>query len=98
MIDLQVRTELGEIVARGSKGVDWSQALGEVDQEKFPLLGSLLPYADTMFNSRQVERLRLEVSSNSVRDIVGAGVASEIERLCLQVKSGQHLYLWFVGD
>jgi hypothetical protein len=98
MIHLQVRGEGGAIVTRGSCGLNWSEALGQVDPGRFPLLSSLLPYADTMFNSRQAERLRREVSDQSVRDIVGDDAASEIERLCRQVEDGSHLYLWFLGD
>ncbi len=99
MINMQVRSEGGEIVTRGSTpGIDWSDALAQIDREKFPCLGGLLPYADAMFNERQVEGLRIEVASQSVRDILGQETASEIETLCRQVENGSHLYLWFVGD
>ncbi|WP_244875753.1 hypothetical protein [Winogradskya consettensis] len=99
MIGLQLRTELGEIVTRGtSGGVHWSEALSQIDQQRFPCLGGLLPYADTVFNERQVGKLLLEVADRSVRDIVGEEAASEIEVLCRQVEEGSHLYLWFVGD
>lgn len=99
MINLQVRTEGGEIVTRGSaRGINWSEALSQISQERFPCLSGLLPYADTMFNSRQAERLRLELASQSVRDILGEDTASEIEVFCRQVENGSHLYLWFLGD
>lgn len=98
MINLQVRTESGEAVFRGTSGVEWTEALRGIDPGEFPLLGSLLPFADTMFNSRQTERLRKEVSSPAALEIVGADAAREIERLCLEVESGSHLYLWFLGD
>ncbi|MGW0660023.1 hypothetical protein [Streptodolium elevatio] len=98
MIDAQVRTESGEIVLRGSCGLDWTETVGRVDEEQFPFLGSLLPYADTIFNSRQAVRLRREVGDQSVREIIGQESAAEIERLCLHVENGSHLYLWFLGD
>lgn len=99
MINMQVRSEGGEIVTRGSTaGICWSDALAQIDREKFPCLGGLLPYADTMFNGRQVERLRMEVASQSVREILGEETAVEIETLCQQVENGSHLYLWFLGD
>ena len=39
-----------------SRGIHWTAA-ALVDEERFPLLGSLLPYADAMFNHRQTVRL-----------------------------------------
>jgi hypothetical protein len=99
MINMQVRSGGGEIVTRGSTpGIPWSDALAQIDRETFPCLGGLLPYADTMFNERQVERLRVEVVSQSVRDILGEETAAEIEALCRQVENGSNLYLWFLGD
>jgi hypothetical protein len=98
MINMQVRSENRDVVTHGSHGIIWSEALGQVDQDKFPYLSSLLPYADAVFNKRQAERLRLEVSHQSIRDIIGGGAAAEVERLCREVENGSHLYLWFVGD
>jgi hypothetical protein len=98
MIDAQIRTESGEVVLHGTCGLDWTQTVRRIDGERFPFLGSLLPYADTMFNSLQVERLRREIADESVREILGQDSVAEIERLCLQVESGTHLYLWFLGD
>lgn len=98
MINAQVRTESGEIVLRGSCRLDWVKTVQRIDEDRFPFLGSLLPYADTMFNSRQVERLRREIADRSVREIIGQNPAAEIERLCMQVVNGSHLYLWFLGD
>lgn len=98
MINLQVRTEAGEIVSRSSHGMEWTTALQDVDEDMFPFLGSLLPYADTIFNSRQTERLRREIASQFICEILGQDLVMEIERLCLQVENGMHLYLWFLGD
>ncbi|XRQ08876.1 hypothetical protein ACN3XK_72400 [Actinomadura welshii] len=98
MINIQVRAESGEIVSRGSLGLDWTATIQHVDGNKFPFLWSLLPYADTMFNSRQSERLRRELADQSIRGLLGQGLVTEIERFCLQVENGMHLYLWFLGD
>ncbi|MFJ8442622.1 hypothetical protein [Kitasatospora griseola] len=98
MINAQVRTESGEIVLRGSCRLDWMETVQRIDEDKFPFLSSLLPYADTMFNSRQTVRLRREIADQSVREIIGQDSVVEIERLCLQVENGSHLYLWFLGD
>lgn len=98
MINAQVRTENGEIVLHGTCRLDWMETIQRIDQSEFPFLGSLLPYADAMFNSRQAEKLRREINDRSVRAILGEDSVVEIERLCLQVENGSHLYLWFLGD
>ncbi|MET9086910.1 hypothetical protein ABZX77_34400 [Streptomyces sp. NPDC004237] len=98
MISLQVREETGGIVVHGSSQLDWMTTLQYVDADRFPFLGSLLPYADTMFNARQVVRLRQEVADQSMRELLGQDAAAEIERLCHQVEGRSHLYLWFLGD
>ncbi|XRQ10015.1 hypothetical protein ACN3XK_03655 [Actinomadura welshii] len=98
MIDIQVRAESGEILSRGSLGLDWVATIQHVDGTAFPFLWSLLPYADTMFNPRQSERLRRELADKSIRKLLGQGLVTEIERFCLQVENEMHLYLWFVGD
>lgn len=57
MINLQVRSENGTIEARAKHGVVWGPELASLDQSVFPMLGHLLPYADTVFNHRQVSTL-----------------------------------------
>ncbi len=98
MIDMQVRSENGAVVIHGSNGIRWSDALARLDPESFPCLSSLLPYADAIFNSRQTERLRREISDQYVRTVIGEAAAVEAERLSREVENGSHLYLWFVGD
>ena len=98
MINIHVRKEDRELVSRASCGLDWMKTVQYIDPNEFPFLGSLLPDADTMFNSRQTVRLRKEISHESVRELLGETATSEIERLCLQVEKGMHLYLWFLGD
>lgn len=98
MINFQVRRESGEIVRRGAHGVDGPTILDCFDSGEFPFLGSLLPYADTMFNKRQVRRLREELLEPVVAEILGRDVTDEIEDFCRQVEGGVHLYLWFLGD
>jgi hypothetical protein len=98
VIDMQVRSENGAVVIHGSNGIRWSDALARLDPESFPCLSSLLPYADAIFNSRQTERLRREISDQYVRTVIGEAAAVEAERLSREVENGSHLYLWFVGD
>ncbi|GAA0460110.1 hypothetical protein Aca07nite_42090 [Actinoplanes capillaceus] len=77
MIDMQVRSESGAVVIHGSNGIRWSDALARLDPESFPCLSSLLPYADAIFNSRQTERLRRELSDQYVRTVIGEAAAVE---------------------
>lgn len=93
MINVQVRTESGEIVLEGNCKLDWMKTFQHVDEDSFPFLGSMLPYADAMFNSRQAERIRREIAGESIREIFGGNFVVEMEGLCLQVESGSHLNL-----
>ncbi|MCF3132232.1 hypothetical protein IPZ69_18105 [Streptomyces olivochromogenes] len=61
------------------------------------MLGHLLPYADTMFNHRQVATL-LEEISRLPPGVVTDEFARELIELSQTVLDGQGLYLWFVGD
>jgi hypothetical protein len=97
MITFQIRGECGEIILRGERRLDWKD-LQHVNEDEFPLLGGLLPYADTMFNKRQVVKVRQEVGSPHIRELLADEAIDEIERLCLTVENGSHLYLWFLGD
>ncbi|MGW1709623.1 hypothetical protein ACWCP8_30040 [Streptomyces sp. NPDC002206] len=97
MINLQVRSEDGTIAARAEHGVVWGPELAGLDQSVFPMLGHLLPYADTVFNSRQVSTL-LEEIPQLPPGVVTDELAREILELGRTVLDGQHLYLWFLGD
>ena len=97
MITVQVRGGRGDVVLSSECRLDWVD-LRHVDENEFPCLGSLLPYADTIFNERQVIRVRRELESQRIRELLGVDTAVEIERLCLAVEGGLHRYLWFLGD
>ncbi|MFD8945438.1 hypothetical protein ACFV00_26100 [Streptomyces californicus] len=95
-INLQVRDENGAIEDRAKHGVVWGSRLAGLDQSVFPMLGHLLPYADTVFNHRQVSTLLGEVLR------LPAGVltdefAREVIELGQAVLDGPGLYLWFLG-
>ncbi|MET8845354.1 hypothetical protein ABZW67_35355 [Streptomyces rubiginosohelvolus] len=96
-MNLQVRGEGGTNEARAKHGVVWGPELAGLDQSVFPMLGHLLPYADTVFNHRQMSTLLKEVPR------LPAGVltdefARELIELGQAVLDGQGLYLWFLGD
>ncbi|MEU5946788.1 hypothetical protein ABZ793_14645 [Micromonospora sp. NPDC047465] len=97
MIDLQVRTELGDIVARSS-GFDWTQELIDLDRSTYPLLSGLCAYLDTVFNQRQVPMLLEELDRLPPGSVLNEESRSEIRRLCVLVSERSHHYLWFVGD
>ncbi|MFF3175694.1 hypothetical protein ACFVQ0_24045 [Streptomyces sp. NPDC057900] len=97
MINLQVRSEDGTIAVRARHGVVWGPELAHLDQSVFPMLGHLLPYADTVFNSRQVTTLLAEVP-RLPPGVVTDEFSRELLDLGRTVLDGQHLYLWFLGD
>ncbi|MEU6014326.1 hypothetical protein ABZ826_09755 [Streptomyces sp. NPDC047515] len=97
MTNLQVRREDGTIEARAKHGVVWSPEPAGLDQSVFPMLGHLLPYADTAFNHRQVSTLPAEVP-RLPPGVVTDECAREILELGRTVLEGQHLYPWFLGD
>ncbi|MFD8646103.1 hypothetical protein ACFV14_38050 [Streptomyces zaomyceticus] len=97
MINLEVRREDGTTKAYAKHGVRWGPELAALDQSVFPMLGHLLPYADTVFNHRQVATLLQEVP-RLPHGVVTEEFARELLDLGQTVLDGQHLYLWFVGD
>ena len=97
MIHLQVRGEDGTIQARAEHGLVWGPELAGLDQSVFAMLGHLLPYADTVFNSRQVSTLLGEVPCLPP-GVLSDEFARELLDLGQRVLDGEHLYLWFLGD
>ncbi|MFG2112899.1 hypothetical protein ACGFRB_09700 [Streptomyces sp. NPDC048718] len=97
MIDLQIRREDGTLEACAKRGVAWGPELAGLDQSVFPMLGHLLPYADTVFNHRQVSTLLAEVP-RLPPGVLTDEFTRELIELGQAVLDGPHLYLWFVGD
>ncbi|MFI6939464.1 hypothetical protein ACIBI4_09345 [Streptomyces sp. NPDC050418] len=97
MLTVQILSESGVIQVRARHGVEWSPELGGLDQSAFPMFGHLLPYADTMFNSRQVATLLNEIP-RLPPSVLTDECAQELTGLALTVLDGQGLYLWFFGD
>jgi len=60
VIDLQVRSESGRIVA-SSHGFEWTRELIDLDTAVFPMLAGLCAYLDTVFNQRQIPILLAEL-------------------------------------
>ncbi|MFE9254379.1 hypothetical protein [Streptomyces sp. NPDC006879] len=97
MINLQIRGENRTIEARAKHVVVWGPELAGLDQSVFPMLGHLLPYADTAFNHRQVSTL-LEEVPRLPAGVLSNEFARELIELGQVVLDGQGLYLWFLGD
>ncbi|MGN5631727.1 hypothetical protein [Streptomyces sp. AC154] len=97
MINVQVRGASETVETRAKHGVAWGPELAALDQSEFPMLGHLMPYADTVFNSRQVVTLLAEVP-RLPPGVVTDAFACELLDLGQTVLDGQHLYLWFLGD
>lgn len=75
----------------------WSAELGDLDQSQFPMFGHLIPYADTIFNSRQIPTLLTELP-RLPPDLLSNDFILGLRELCEFALSQPHRYLWFVGD
>ncbi len=93
---MQVRTEQGAIVARGSRGIEWSQELIDLDRSAYPMLGGLCAFLDTMFNLRQLPSLIDELDRLPDGFALDDESRTEIRRLCEVVEMESHRYLWFL--
>jgi hypothetical protein len=95
MIDIQVRSESGQVVA-SARGFPWTQELIDLDPSAFPLLAGLCAYLDTIFNQRQIPMLLQELERAA--GAIPEPSAAETRRFAAMVEEGRHLYRWFVGD
>ncbi|GAA1693133.1 hypothetical protein [Fodinicola feengrottensis] len=98
MIDVQVRTEAGEILSRISKlsiGVFFQAELA-----LYPLLGHIVPWADMVFNSSQLKVLSREVARYEADPVLNPSGESFdwLQEMCDLVAEAGHRILWFVGD
>ncbi|MFE9410579.1 hypothetical protein ACFYN0_17580 [Streptomyces sp. NPDC006704] len=96
MIDLAVRGDLRDVVARAKVGVEWTAAFADLDPTNLPMLFALTPYGDAVFNKRQMPTLLAEL--DRLPTAFGGEWVAQARELCQVVECGQHLYLWFLGD
>ncbi|WP_035863285.1 hypothetical protein [Cryptosporangium arvum] len=96
MIDLQVRGESGQVLAR-ARGFEWTQELIDLDRAEFPMLAGLCAFSDTVFNWRQVPML-LNDLQRLPDGVIPEPACAAIREFAATVEEGSHLYLWFVGD
>lgn len=98
MIDVQVREESGKILQRGrGVGVD---KFFEADRQAYPLLGHIVPWADTAFNRSQVDLLVKELERYEADPSIDAdGYSFDwLREMCQIALREPHRMLWFVGD
>jgi hypothetical protein len=100
-LEIVLQTELGAHVDAVADPKNYlGKLLPEVDGEKYPLLGGIDPYGDTIFNRIQMRRFLLEWIEVSAK----AGtpeerqLVSKIEELARRCRDEVHLYIRFVGD
>jgi len=96
-ITIEVRTESKLRVATSPHPyLLWQHAR---DLDGFPMLSSVDPYGDTIFNRQQVERVVEELATLSSGELSAAERSSlvELRGLCDETLLRPHRYLWFVG-
>jgi hypothetical protein len=96
MIGMSVRGDRGNVVARAECGLEWFQTLADLDPVEFPMLAGLDPYADAVFNSRQVPVLLAELDRLPAER--GGPWVDAVRDLCRVAGQRVHRYVWFVGD
>ena len=97
MIDYRVLAFDREVVARGKHGIAVDMIWG-TDAASFPMLGHVLPYEDTRFNSSQVRALLGELERLPADHPLPSVIRADLRSLCEVVLANVHRQLWFIGD
>jgi hypothetical protein len=93
-MDVSLRNERGEVIESG--GTVEAAHLPDYCDPRYPYLGLIDPYGDTMFGSYQMVALVPELERWSVeRPSHEASLILDLARRCAKEV---HVYLWFVGD
>jgi hypothetical protein len=81
---------------------NFNPVLKRVDRSRFPVMGSLDPYRDTVLDAAQCDTLRRELLDGAdFLESVGVtadGSLRELNRLCALVQAEPRLRIEFVGD
>ncbi len=96
-ISLALRRERGDDIRRAEQ--TYLPAGASRDAVEYPLLSGVDPYANTIFNSRQMQQLLSEVERLLSGSLSVAERASleAVADLCREGRRA-HRYLWFIGD
>lgn len=98
MIDVQVRSGVGEIVQKHrDPAVD---AFFQLDPDAYPMLVHIKPWCDTAFNQSQAPALMNEIDRYEADSLVNASRESFawLREMVELVIEEPHRMLWFVGD
>lgn len=100
-LEIVLQTELGaKVDAVADPRNILGKLLTEIDGDKYPLLGGIDPYADTIFNGLQMRRFLLEWSDVSAKASTPeeCDLVAKIDELARRCRDEVHLYIRFVGD
>jgi hypothetical protein len=98
---IEVRTESGNQVGFVADEKNLLQTLlGNPDQPAFPMLASIDPYGDTVFNRMQINRFMTEWKTLFSRASTPEeeSLLDAVIELAEKSKQDVHLYLVFIGD
>jgi hypothetical protein len=100
-LNIELQDELGSRL----DGVDdpkelLSGLLPSVGDDAYPMLGSIDPYGDTVFNNLQMRRFLAEWAMllRNARAAEEQLLVSTIESLARRCRDEVHVYLKFIGD
>lgn len=97
MIDYRVLAFDRETVVKGKRGIAVDMIWG-TDAARFPMLGHVLPYEDTRFNSSQVRALLGDLDRLPSDHPLPPDIRTDLRALCEVVLANAHHQLWFHGD
>ncbi len=91
---LERRNERGEVLASNAAddGRLYRAITALTGETPFPMLESIDPYGDTIFNPQQCRTLLAEIQRAGTPDL--SALAAEASA----VADGTHVYLWVIGD
>ncbi len=99
--EIKLQDEIGgELDAVADPKNILDRLLPEPGNEQYPMLGSLDPYADTVFNGLQITWFLAELAEVSAKAQTPEEreMISRIEGMAKRARDETHLYLKFIGD
>ncbi len=99
-INIELQTERGEVLERVTDSQNLvGRFLPPNDNWDCPMLASIDPYGDTIFNRVQMDRfLREWRALGHQSDSDAQSLVWTIEQMAVRCRDEVHLYLKFVGD
>jgi hypothetical protein len=90
----------GQLDAVGDPKNILDRLFPEPGNRQYPMLGSIDPYADTVFNGLQMSWFLSELANVSAKaqTTEESELVSKIESMAKRARDETHLYLKFIGD